>query len=84
VAAAAEATVAAIEHDSRGVSSVVDDHPAPVAQWLPALVRELGAKKPMRVPRFVGRLFAWSADPVEHTRNAPVGVRGRAGGRPAW
>jgi hypothetical protein len=54
VAAAAEATVAAIEHDSRGVSSVVDDHPARVAQWLPALARELGAKKPMRVPRSSG------------------------------
>lgn len=58
VADAAEATVAAIEHGSRGVYNVVDDEPAPVAEWLPALAAELGAKKPMRVPRFVGRLFA--------------------------
>ena len=45
-------------HGSRGVYNVVDDDPAPVAEWLPALAQELGAKKPMRVPRFVGRLFA--------------------------
>jgi nucleoside-diphosphate-sugar epimerase len=58
VADAADATVAAVEHGSRGVYNVVDDDPAPVAEWLPALAQELGAKKPMRVPRFVGRLFA--------------------------
>jgi nucleoside-diphosphate-sugar epimerase len=58
VADAAEATVAAVEHGSRGVYNIVDDDPAPVAEWLPALAQELGAKKPMRVPRFVGRLFA--------------------------
>jgi nucleoside-diphosphate-sugar epimerase len=55
---AADATVAAIEHGSRGVYNIVDDDPAPVAEWLPALAQELGAKKPMRVPRFIGRLFA--------------------------
>jgi nucleoside-diphosphate-sugar epimerase len=58
IADAAEATVAAVEHGSFGVYNVVDDDPAPVAEWLPALAQELGAKKPMRVPRFVGRLFA--------------------------
>jgi nucleoside-diphosphate-sugar epimerase len=61
IADAAEATVAAIEHGSRGVYNVVDDDPAPVAEWLPALAQELGAKKPARVPRFVGRLFAGEA-----------------------
>jgi nucleoside-diphosphate-sugar epimerase len=58
IADAAEATVAAVEHGNRGVYNVVDDDPAPVAEWLPALAAELGAKKPMRVPRLVGRLFA--------------------------
>ena len=57
IADAAEATVAAIEHGSRGVYNVVDDDPAPVAEWLPALAQELGAKKPVHVPRLVGRLF---------------------------
>jgi nucleoside-diphosphate-sugar epimerase len=58
VADAADATVAAIEHGRRGVYNVVDDDPAAVAEWLPALAQTLGAKKPMRVPRFVGRLAA--------------------------
>jgi nucleoside-diphosphate-sugar epimerase len=58
VADAAEATLAAVERGSRGVYNIVDDDPAPVAEWLPALAQEVGAKKPMRVPRFIGRLFA--------------------------
>ena len=58
VADAAEATVAAVEHGSRGVYNVVDDDPAPVAEWLPALAQTLGAKKPLRVPRLVARLLA--------------------------
>jgi nucleoside-diphosphate-sugar epimerase len=58
VADAAEATVAAVERGSRGVYNIVDDDPAPVAEWLPALAQEAGAKKPRRVPRFIGRLFA--------------------------
>ncbi len=61
VADAAEATLAAVEHGRRGVYNVVDDDPAPVADWLPVLAQTLGAKKPMRVPRFVGRLFAGEA-----------------------
>ena len=67
VADAAEATVAAIEHGSRGIYNVVDDDPAPVAEWLPALAQQLGAKKPMRVPRFIGRLFAGEAGVVMMT-----------------
>ncbi len=67
IADAAEATVAAIEHGSRGVYNVVDDDPAPVAEWLPALAEQLGAKKPTRVPRFIGRLFAGEAGVVMMT-----------------
>jgi nucleoside-diphosphate-sugar epimerase len=58
IADAADATVAAIERGSRGIYNVVDDEPAAVAEWLPAVAAQIGAKKPMRVPRFVGRLFA--------------------------
>ena len=64
---AAEATVAAVEHGRRGVYNVVDDDPAPVAEWLPALAQQLGAKEPMRVPRFIGRLFAGEAGVVMMT-----------------
>src|SRR5215211_4525699 len=67
IADAAEATVAAVERGSRGVYNIVDDDPAPVAEWLPALAQELGAKKPMRVPRLIGRLFAGEAGVVMMT-----------------
>jgi nucleoside-diphosphate-sugar epimerase len=67
VADAAEATLAAVEHGDRGVYNVVDDDPAPVADWLPALAQIIGAKKPMRVPRFIGRLFAGEAGVVMMT-----------------
>jgi nucleoside-diphosphate-sugar epimerase len=55
---AADATVAAMEHGSRGIYNVVDDEPAPVAEWLPAIARSVGAKPPRRVPRWLGRLLA--------------------------
>jgi nucleoside-diphosphate-sugar epimerase len=67
IADAAEATLAAVTLGSRGVYNVVDDDPAPVAEWLPALAQKLGAKKPMRVPRFVGKLFAGEAGVVMMT-----------------
>jgi nucleoside-diphosphate-sugar epimerase len=80
---AADATVAAIEHGSRGVYNVVDDDSAPVAEWLPAVAQELGVKKPMQVPRFVGRLFAGEAGVVMMTD-----IRGasnaKAKGELAW
>lgn len=58
---AATATVAAIEHGERGLYNVVDDEPAPVREWLPAAAAALGARKPMRLPRWVGRLAAGEA-----------------------
>jgi nucleoside-diphosphate-sugar epimerase len=64
IADAAEATVAAVENGGRGVYNIVDDDPAPVAEWLPELAATLGAKKPMRVPRFIGRLAAGEAGVV--------------------
>ena len=64
IADAAEATLAAVERGHRGIYNVVDDDPAPVAEWLPALAQTLGAKQPMRVPRFIGRLFAGEAGVV--------------------
>jgi nucleoside-diphosphate-sugar epimerase len=58
IADAAEATVAAVEHGTRGIYNIVDDDPAPVAEWLPALTRMLSGKKPRRVPSFIVRLAA--------------------------
>jgi nucleoside-diphosphate-sugar epimerase len=67
IADAASATVAAIEHGSPGIYNVVDDEPAPVREWLPALASALGAKPPRRLPRWLGRLAAGEAATVMMT-----------------
>jgi nucleoside-diphosphate-sugar epimerase len=67
VADAADATVAAVDRGTRGIYNVVDDDPATVAEWLPAMARELGAKRPMHVPRVVGRVFGGEAGVVMMT-----------------
>jgi nucleoside-diphosphate-sugar epimerase len=67
IADAADATVTAVERGLRGIYNIVDDEPAAVAQWLPHLAQTLGARKPMRVPRFVGRLFGGDAAVVMMT-----------------
>ena len=53
---AALATAAAVERGPAGVYNIVDDEPAPVAQWLPVVAAAIGAKPPMRVPAWVGRI----------------------------
>lgn len=57
----ARATLAAIERGAPGIYNVVDDEPAPVAEWLPALAAAIGAPEPRRVPRWLGRLGAGEA-----------------------
>jgi len=64
---AAAATVAVIEHGKPGIYNVVDDEPAPVREWLPALASALGAKPPRRVPRWLVRLAAGEAATVMMT-----------------
>jgi nucleoside-diphosphate-sugar epimerase len=64
---AAEATAIAVERGAPGVYNVVDDNPAPVRDWLPEAARELGAKRPLRVPRWLGRLLAGEAATVKMT-----------------
>jgi nucleoside-diphosphate-sugar epimerase len=55
---AASATIAAVDHGAPGLYNVVDEDPAPVAEWLPYLARVAGAKPPLRVPAWLGRLLA--------------------------
>lgn len=55
---AAAATAAAVERGRRGIYNVVDEEPAPVAEWLPYLADAVGAKKPLRVPAWLGRVAA--------------------------
>jgi nucleoside-diphosphate-sugar epimerase len=53
---AAAATLAAIERGAPGVYNIVDDDPAPVSEWLPALAAAVGAKPPRHIPAFVARV----------------------------
>jgi nucleoside-diphosphate-sugar epimerase len=55
---AASATILALEQNATGVFNIVDDEPAPASQWLPYLAACAGAKRPMRVPRWLARLLA--------------------------
>ena len=55
---AAAATVLALERDLAGVYNIVDDEPAPMREWLPALAKALGAKPPRNVPLWLAGLVA--------------------------
>lgn len=52
---AARATVHSLDHGLPGLYNIVDDQPAPVAEWLPGLAEALGAKPPMKLPAWVAR-----------------------------
>lgn len=55
---AARATLAALTSGDPGIYNIVDDEPAPVAQWVPALAGALGAKPPRHVPAWLARPLA--------------------------
>ena len=57
----AAATAAAVTQGAPGTCNVVDDDPVPVARWLPLLAACLGAKPPLHVPAWLGRLLAGEA-----------------------
>lgn len=69
---AALATALAVERGAPGIYNVVDDDPAPVSEWLPALAREIGAPPPRRVPTWVGRALGggWVAMVMTEARGA--------------
>jgi nucleoside-diphosphate-sugar epimerase len=84
---AASATVAAVDHGGHGIYNVVDDEPAPVREWLPFLAEQLGAKQPMRVPRFVVRLLAGEAPVLQMTEvrgGSNAKARRVLGWQPRW
>ncbi len=53
---AATATALAVDRGGPGVYNIVDDHPAPVSEWLPYLAETIGAKPPRRVPVWLARI----------------------------
>jgi nucleoside-diphosphate-sugar epimerase len=55
---AAAATVLALGQDGPAIYNVVDDEPAPVREWLPAMADALGAKPPRHFPVWLARLVA--------------------------
>ena len=54
---AATATVLALDKGA-GLYNIVDDEPAPMSEWLPALAAALGAKPPRHVPLWLAGLVA--------------------------
>ncbi len=57
---AARATLAALSADGPAVYNIVDDDPAVVLEWIPALAEALAAPRPLRVPAAIARLAAGS------------------------
>jgi nucleoside-diphosphate-sugar epimerase len=55
---AASATVLVLERQATGVFNIADDEPAPASEWLPYLAACAGAKRPVRVPKWVAQLLA--------------------------
>ena len=55
---AASATRAAIERGPAGIYNIADDDPAEASRWLPALAAAIGAKPPLTIPAWLGRLLA--------------------------
>jgi nucleoside-diphosphate-sugar epimerase len=69
---AADATVAAVTSDATGVLNVVDDEPAPLREWLPAVAASIGAPKPRRAPALLARVVAGSIAVAFSTRQRGV------------
>jgi nucleoside-diphosphate-sugar epimerase len=79
--------VAAVERGAPGVYQVVDDDPAPVSEWLPALAASAGARPPRRVPVWLARLLGGEHGVVlmNEARGASnAKARRELGWRPAW
>ena len=64
---AAAATVLALGHEGPAIYNIVDDEPAPVRDWLPAMAKALGAKPPRRFPAWLARPVAGEAAVVMAT-----------------
>jgi nucleoside-diphosphate-sugar epimerase len=84
---AAAATMAAVERGAPGIYQIVDDEPAPVSEWLPALAAAIGAPPPRQVPAWVARLLAGEHAVVLMTEARGASnakARRELGWLPAW
>lgn len=83
---AAGAAVAALA-TAPGVYNVTDDEPAQVREWLPVLASAVGARPPLRVPSWIGRLVAGEAAVAMMTRvrgSSNARFKHETGWQPAW
>ena len=87
---AAAATVAALSTGSPGIYNIVDDDPARARDWIPLFATAMGAKPPLKVPAWVGRLVGGRVAVASMTRlrgasNAKAKRElGWSPGRPSW
>lgn len=83
---AASAAVAALAA-APGVYNVTDDEPAQVREWLPVLASAVGARPPLRVPAWIGRLAGGEAAVAMMTRvrgSSNARFKRETGWQPAW
>ena len=66
---AVAATVASLMEGPPGLYNVVDDDPAPVSTWLPALAEAVGARAPGKVPLWLARFAIGDAGVSAMTQN---------------
>jgi nucleoside-diphosphate-sugar epimerase len=64
---AASAACAALRYGSAAVYNVADDDPVEVSRWLPAFAQSIGAKMPLRIPRWAGALLAGESVAMQMT-----------------
>ena len=84
---AALATAVAVERGPAGVYNIVDDEPAPVAEWLPAVATAIGAKPPLRVPTWLGRIAVGEVGVSMMTRvrgSSNAKAKRELGWQPRW
>jgi nucleoside-diphosphate-sugar epimerase len=66
---AAAATVSALAREGPAIYNVVDDEPARVRDWLPALATALAAPKPLKIPAWLARPLAGAYGVYAMTRS---------------
>ena len=83
---AASAAVAALDRGD-DIYNIADDEPAAVSAWLPALAAAVGARKPFRVPVWLGRFAAGETAVVMMTQvpgSSNASPKRELGWAPAW
>ena len=80
---AAAATAVAAERGAAGIYNIVDDEPAPVREWLPALAAALGARPPRHIPKWLARIGA-GAHSVAMMTEARAGSNAKAKRELLW